>query len=63
MGGTLIWQAIAPTGLCPALEGPRVATRNGYVQALVAPLPPGTREARWHLDLKPDGASLPPRDQ
>ncbi len=62
VGGTLIWRALAPAGLRPTLEAPRVATRNGYVQALVAPLPPGTREAHWHLDLQPDGAALPPRE-
>ncbi len=56
-GGTLTWQALAPEGLRAALEGPRVATRNGFVQALVAELPAGTREARWRLSLTPDAAS------
>jgi hypothetical protein len=53
-GGTLIWEALSPTGLRPTLEGPRVATRNGYVQPLVADLPAGTREARWRVRLEPD---------
>lgn len=60
-GGTLIWEALSPPGLRAVLEGPRVATRNGYAQALVADLPPGTREARWRVQLEPD-VSLPPRE-
>jgi hypothetical protein len=55
-GGTLIWQALGPAGLTTTLDGPRVATRNGYTQALVTELPPGTREAHWHVNLKPDTA-------
>lgn len=58
-GGTLIWEALSPTGLAPRLEGPRVATRNGWMQALVADLPPGTREARWRVNLEPDARPLP----
>jgi hypothetical protein len=59
-GGTLIWQALAPAGLRPALEGPRIATRNGYVQALVVDLPAGTREARWRVNLQPETSPVIP---
>ncbi len=57
-GGILTWEARAPQGLTPRLEGPRIATRNGYVQALVADLPAGTTQARFHLDLLPE-ATVP----
>jgi len=55
-GGKLTWQAVAPEGLRAVLDGPRVATRNGFVQALVADLPAATREARWRLSLAPDAS-------
>ncbi|MBW3637073.1 MAG: hypothetical protein KY445_11530 [Armatimonadetes bacterium] len=55
-GGILNFHAISPQGLTPRLEGPRIATRNGYVQALVADLPAGTREVRYRLDLAPENS-------
>jgi hypothetical protein len=52
-GAALTWEVVSPEGTKPALEGPRVPTHNGYVQALAADLPEGTREVRWRLRLEP----------
>jgi hypothetical protein len=57
-GGTLVWQAQSPAGLIAKLEGPRVPTRNGYIQTLAVELPAGTREVSWHLDLQADTRAL-----
>lgn len=51
----LIWEVLAPEGAALALEGPPIPTRNGFVRALAADLPPGTREARWRVRLEPAG--------
>jgi hypothetical protein len=50
-GAILAWEIVSPEGAALALEGPRIPTRNGFVRALAADLPPGTREARWRVSL------------
>lgn len=57
-GGALEWEVLSPTGLNVRLDGPRIPSRNGWMQGVMAPLPPGTREARWRLRLSP-GATAP----
>ncbi len=51
-GTALTWEVVSPQGARLALEGPRVPTHNGYVQALVADLPDAAREVRWRLHLE-----------
>jgi hypothetical protein len=45
---------VSPAVARLSFEGPRVPTHNGYVQALAADLPAGTREVRWRLRLEND---------
>lgn len=54
-GSTLTWEVVSPKGAQLKLEGQRVPTHNGYVQALVADLPSGTREVTWRLRLESEG--------
>jgi len=54
---SLTWEVVSPPGARLRLEGPRVATHNGYVRALVADLPAATREVRWRLRLAPTPAA------
>ncbi len=56
-GGVLEWEVLSPAGLNVRLDGPRIPSRNGWMQAVMAPLPPGTREARWRLRLSPETAT------
>ncbi len=53
-GAVLTCELLSPSGARLALDsgGPRVATRNGFMQAAVADLPAGTREVRWRLRLE-----------
>lgn len=50
--GQTIWEVLAPKNVALALSGPRVPSHNGWMQALTADLPPGTREVRWRVGLK-----------
>ncbi len=54
---SLTWEVVSPPGARLRLEGPRVATHNGYVRALVADLPAAAREVRWRLRLAPTAGS------
>lgn len=51
-GATLTWEVVTPTQVHLGLEGPRVVTHNGYMQAAVAALPAGTQELHWRLHLE-----------
>lgn len=42
-----------PKEVTLARSGPRVPTRNGFMQAVVADLPPGVHEVTWRLVLEP----------
>jgi len=49
----LTLQVVSPAPSAPVrLEGPWVATHNGYVRAAVADLPPGTREVTYRIRLR-----------
>jgi hypothetical protein len=52
-GAALTWTLNAPTGASPlTLDGTRLATHDGYLQAYAAELPAGTREVRWSVRLQ-----------
>lgn len=52
-GASLRCEVVKPAGLTLRRSGPRIATRNGLVQAVMADLPPGVREVTWRLSLRP----------
>lgn len=49
--GETTWEVLAPEHVTLALSGPRIPTHNGWVRALSADLPSGTREIRWRLSF------------
>jgi hypothetical protein len=52
---TLTWELLGPSAASGlTFEGPRIPTHDGYLQALVADLPAGTREVRWRVRLQPE---------
>jgi hypothetical protein len=54
-GTMLSWELLAPpAGSGLTFEGPRIPTHDGFLQALVADLPAGTREVRWRVRLRPE---------
>jgi len=50
-GGKMTVELVAPAGLQLSRTGPQLVTHNGYVQAISADLPSGTKEIRWKLKL------------
>lgn len=48
----LRWEVAKPKEVTLVRSGPQIATRNGYVQAVVADLPPGVHEVTWRLRLE-----------
>ena len=54
---SLTWTVVSPPGAQLHLQGPRIPTHNGFVRALAADLPVGTREVRWHVRLAPRSAA------
>jgi hypothetical protein len=52
-GGSLEYEVTSPADVKLTLDGPRLATHNGYVQAAVGPLPEGADGATWHIRLSP----------
>lgn len=53
IGGKLDYEVTSPADVQLNLDGPRLATHNGYVRAAVAPLPAGSDGATWHIRLSP----------
>jgi hypothetical protein len=51
-GATLKWEVVEPAGVTLKLTGPPVATRNGYVRAVVGDLPGASPRLRWKLTLR-----------
>src|SRR5258705_345057 len=51
-GGALTWEVTSPPGLKLQIDGPRIPTHNGYVQAVHADLPTDGREAKWRIKLQ-----------
>jgi len=51
-GRFTVWEVALPAGVRMGLEGPRVASHNGWVQAAVGELPEGTREVRWRVSFE-----------
>jgi hypothetical protein len=55
-GGVLTFELTSAADAKLALTGPELVTHNGSVRALVADLPPGTKELKWKMTLDPDVA-------
>ena len=50
-GGATRWEVVAPKDLSLSLTEPQVPSRNGWVKAAVADLPPETRVVRWKVSV------------
>jgi hypothetical protein len=53
-GSTLEINVLSPTANPWNLEGPRIASHTGYMQALAKNLPAATRAVHWQLRLHRD---------
>lgn len=53
VGGSLTYELLEPAGLTLHLDGPKLISHNGYIQAAIADLPPGTKSVKFRITLEP----------